>query len=89
MTWEQFQQPFSQWGSSFDFSGDIIRQIRISNNGIGTNQTITAYLDDVMVNGETISLEGAPEAIPEPLTMLGLGMGAVGIGGYLRRRRSR
>jgi hypothetical protein len=33
--------------------------------------------------------EGTLEVVPEPLTMLGLGMGLVGIGGYIRKRRMR
>jgi hypothetical protein len=41
---------------------------------------------EIVVAGLT---EGTLEIVPEPLTMLGLGMGLVGIGGYIRKRRMR
>ena len=85
MTWEQFQQPFTQWGNSFDFGDAVIKQIRISNNGIGTNNTITAYVDNFTLNGTVYPLEAAP--IPEPVTLAGLVLGVGSLVGYVRRRR--
>lgn len=88
MTWAQFQLPFSQWGNNYDFGNAVIKQIRISNNGIGTNQTITAYVDNFALNGTVYPLEagGQGPPIPEPLTMAGLLLGIGALGRYMRRR---
>ncbi len=87
MTWAEFQQPFSQWGTNYDFGDAVIKQIRISNNGIGTNNTITAYVDDFSLNGATYAME-AP-AVPEPAAVLVwglLGVVVAGFGAWRRRR---
>lgn len=39
-------------------------------------------------DGWVITQEASAEAIPEPLTMLSLGMGLIGVGGYVRKRRT-
>ncbi len=83
MSWSEFQQPCDQWGNSYDFSEATIKQVRVWNGGIGTNQTITAYLDDIALDGVTYSLETAP--IPEPAC---LGLIAFGLIPVIRRRRS-
>jgi hypothetical protein len=83
MTWSEFKAPWSQWGYNFDFSNATVLRMNLGKGVIGTNQTITAYVDDFTMNGYTYEFE----PVPEPVTMLGVFLGVSGLAGYIRRRR--
>ena len=51
------------------------------------------YIDDVRIydaalTGDEVAALFAPAVIPEPMTMLAVGLSIAGLGGYVRRRRS-
>ena len=49
--------------------------------------TSTANFDQFAQGTWSLQTETSP--VPEPLTMLAVGMGIAGLGGYIRRRRAR
>ncbi len=65
MNWSEFQQPFSQWSTTYDFREAVIKKILIGSNAIGTNNSITFYADDLTLNVGTTSY--VYELEPPPL----------------------
>ena len=89
--------PSSDWGFDYDVSGtpgDGIQRLYLDTNpafqGI-TSFTVTstnAYcfgLDDFYIDQAAPPPVGGD--VPEPMTMLAMGLGIAGLGGYIRKRR--
>ena len=82
--WNGFQtQTFDWFGAvELDYSNAKVEKARVSNDGIGTNDTITANLDNVTIGTENFAL------VPEPSVII---LAATGIGllsmFYRRKKR--
>ena len=73
-----------------DYGTADLLGIKIGKGVIGTNESITTYVDDFTMsfNGtsRTWVFEGEG-AVPEPLTMFGVLIGLGGLAGYVRKRK--
>jgi hypothetical protein len=83
MTWAEFKAPWSQWGNNFDFSNASLLRMNLGKGVIGTNTTVTAYVDDFALNNHTYSFE----PVPEPCSLVLLVTAGLGLLAYAGRRR--
>jgi hypothetical protein len=80
-TGPDFTTPTSWTAFRENFSGAVIKEIRIDAGAMMTYGN-TAYVDDIVLNGELITME-----TPEPGTIVLLVTGALGLLAYAWRRR--